>query len=91
MRIDLQNMNRTMVGKGTHAWNVDRMITANHNRQGPSSANGTHGVFDPRMALFGISMHDVCISDIDDPCAFAQIGHIVFMVVCACMTKGEQG
>ena len=67
------------------------MIAADGHWQRPCCQNSTHAGFDVGVAVDGVGMDNVGISDIHDPHIPRQIDGIVLVVIGPCMAKAEQG
>ena len=90
MRVDLHDVNRLLIRKCGDTGNVDRMVATQDNGRRPGAKNGAHAGFDVGVTGERIGMNDVGIAKIDNA-RVGQIGHIVFVVVGACMAERKQG
>ena len=91
MRVDLQDVDRTLVGKGLDTGDVDGMVAANDHRQGPRAQDRLNACADIGMALRCVGMHDVGIADVNDAHRLRQVGRVIFVVIGPRMAKAEQG
>ena len=91
MGIYLEQMERRVPFKGANDRNVDRVIAADRDGQGFARQCRAHGLFDIGVALFGVRMHDICITHIHDAHRARQVGGVIFVVIGAGMAKGKQG
>src|SRR5689334_12289195 len=91
MGIDLDDMDRPMLAEGADAGDVDRMIAAQHHRKRATLEQFPHSLLGIGVALGGVGMNDIGITDIDDAhLVERKIGNIVLMVISAAMAEGEE-
>ena len=90
MRVDLHDMDRTMICKGAHTGDVDRVVAAKGDGDRTGGKRGTHTGLDIGMACVGVGVDDVGIAHVDDLGAGPKIGDIIFMVVGPGMAKSEE-
>ncbi len=67
MRVDLHEMDRTMLREGGDAGDVDRMVAAEHHRERARREDLAHAVGDVGVAAHRVRVDDVRIAEIDDP------------------------
>ena len=95
MGIDLDHMDGTVLfaifGKGVDARDVDRMVTANGDRDRARFKDSPDAVFDIGVAFLGLGVDDIGVPQIDNPDVLAQIGRVILVVIGPCVAKAEQG
>ena len=92
MGVDVDEVHGRLVVEGADAGDMDRMIAAEHDRQGARREHLANAEFDVGEALDGIGVNDVRVPDIDDPHPVGrQVGDVVLEVVGAGVAEGEQG
>ncbi len=83
--VDLDHVDRTFFStvflKGADAWDVDGVIAANHHRQCTCIEDFLDPKLNVRMALNGLGVDDVRVSDVNDADIAAEIGCIIFMII----------
>ena len=88
MGIHLHQMKRLLVTKRVDARNIDRMITPQNNGNRARVQDSPHAFFNIGMALFGIGMDNISITNINNAAlVFGQVSNVIFMVISPGMTE----
>ena len=90
MRVDLQNVNVALAIEGLDAGDVDRMIAADHHRQGPARQRCPNARLDVCVAFDCVGVDDVGVAHVDYRHIRTQIDGIVFVVISPRVTEREQ-
>jgi hypothetical protein len=81
---------RATVREGVDAGDVDRVVAADHHREGSRREDGAHAGRDVGVALRGVGVDDVGVADVDDADIAGEIGRVVLVVVGAGVAEGEE-
>ena len=88
MRINLHKMKRLFIAKGINAGNIHRMIATKNHRHCASGKNGTNPCFNIGMAVNGIRVNDIGVTNINNANLIGlKIGNIIFMVISTRMAE----
>ncbi len=91
MRVDLQDVDVLLIIEGADAGDVDRMIAADHHRQGRHREGRAHARLDVGVAGLRVGMDDVRIAHVDDVHVTGQIGRVVLVIIGPGVAEAEQG
>ena len=90
MRVDMQDVDRSLAGEGLDAGDVDRMVAADHHRERAGVEDGADAGGDVGVASHGVGMDDVGVADVDDPHRLGKVDGVVLVVIGAGMAEGEE-
>ena len=90
VRVDMQDVDRALACEGLDAGDVDRVVAADHHREGAGVEDGPDAVGDVGVAAHGVGVDDVGVADVDDPHRRRQVRRVVLVVVGAGMAEGEE-
>lgn len=91
MRVDLDYVDRRLLGERAHAGDVHRMVAAQNHRNGAALEDLAHRRLSVAVAGGGVRMHHVSVANVDDAHFVGrQVHHVVLVVVGAAVAEGEE-